>query len=121
MGITSGKYNNQRVPKPLVIAKAIGKGKTNTHRVDVLVYLKSIVNLLEMLLVVRAMDMVTPYLVRKKSYLLTSKRIRILGSKLSRNCIQQSFNKELRPALALTVVSKVISLRLVRRKNLPDY
>jgi len=40
----------------MVIAKAIAKGKTNTQRVDVLIHLVSQVNLLEVLLVVRAMD-----------------------------------------------------------------
>jgi hypothetical protein len=73
------------------------------------------------LVVVRAIDMVTPHLGRKESCLFLSKIKRILGLRLSRNCLLQNFSKELRPALALIVVSMVISLRLVLSQSLPDY
>jgi hypothetical protein len=76
VGIPSCKYNNQQVPKPLVLVKAVGKGKTNTQRVDFLIHLISLINLLEVLLVVRAMDMVTSHLGIKENYLLMNKRKR---------------------------------------------
>jgi hypothetical protein len=36
-------------------------------------------------------------------------------------CLKQNFNKGLRPALALLVVSRIISLRLVLSQRLPSY
>jgi hypothetical protein len=119
--IPSGKNNNQKVLKPLVLVKAVGKSRTNTRRLDVFNPLISLVDLPEVLLVVRVMGMVTPHLGRKESCLLMSKRKKILGSKLNRNCLRQNFSKELRPARALIVVSKVISLRLLLSQSLLDY
>ena len=62
MGIHNDKHNNQRVPKPLVLVKSVRKDRTNTRRVDVLNSLISPIDLPEVLLVVGAMDMVTPHL-----------------------------------------------------------
>ncbi len=64
MGIHNDNYN-QRVLNPLALVKAVEKGKTNTRRVDVISSLISPIDLLEVLLVVGAMDMVTPYFGRK--------------------------------------------------------
>jgi hypothetical protein len=55
---------NQRVPKTLVLVKAVGKGKTNTRRMDVLNLLISPIDLLEVPLMVGAMGMATPHLGR---------------------------------------------------------
>jgi hypothetical protein len=71
--IHSDNYN-QRVPKPPVIVKAVEKSKTNTRRVDVLIPMISLIDLLETLLVVRAMDMIAPNLGRRENCLLMSKR-----------------------------------------------
>jgi len=68
---------NQRVPKPLILVKAIGKDKTNIWRVDVLNRLIRPINLSEILLVVRAMDMVIPHLGKRENCLLMGKRKRI--------------------------------------------
>jgi hypothetical protein len=115
-------YNyNQRVPKPLVLVKAIGKCKTNTWRGDVLNRLINAIKLLEVPLVVRAIDMVTPHLGKRENCLLVSKKKKILGIRLRRTCLKQNFSKELRPALAFLVVSRVIFLRHVLSQNLPDY
>jgi hypothetical protein len=55
-----------------------------------------------------------PSLGRKENCLLTmSKEIRILGLKPNRSYLRQNYNKDLRLALALIVVSRVISLRIV--------
>jgi hypothetical protein len=89
--------------------------------VSVLKPLISLAGLLEALLVVRAVGMVTPRLGGKESCLLMSKRKRILGLRLNRSYLWQNFSKEFSPALALIVVSRVISLRLVISQNLPDY
>ena len=45
----------------------------------------------------------------------------ILGLRLNRNSLKQNFNKELKPALALIVVSRVTSLRHVLNQSLPNY
>jgi hypothetical protein len=87
MGIDNNKYN-QRVPKPLVLVKEVGKGKANTRRVDVLNPLISPIDLLEVLLVVGAMDMVALHLGRKANCLLTSKRKRILELRQDRNSLR---------------------------------
>jgi hypothetical protein len=65
VGIHNDKYNNQRVPKPLVLVKVFGKDKTCTRRVDVLNSLTSSIDLPDIFLVVGVMDMVTPHLGRK--------------------------------------------------------
>jgi len=83
--------------------------------------LKSLIDLPVVLLIVGAMDMVTPHSDRKENCLLTIKRKGILGLMLNRNCHRQNFNKELRPALALVVVSRVISSRLILSQSLLDY
>ena len=67
VGIHNDKCNNKRVPKLMVIAKTVGKGRTNTRRVNVLYPLISPIDFPEMLMVVEAMDMVTPHLGRKKT------------------------------------------------------
>jgi hypothetical protein len=78
-------------------------------------------NLPEVLLVVRAMYMVTSHLGKRENCLLMSRRKRILGLWLSRICLKRNFSKGLRPALALLVVSRVVSLKHVLSQNLPDY
>jgi len=75
----------------------------------------------EVLLVIGAMDMVTPHRGRKENCLLTSKRKRILGLRLKENCLRQNSSKELRPALGSIVVSIVISLMLVLIQSFLDY
>ena len=45
----------------------------------------------------------------------------ILGLRLSRNCLRQNFGKGLRSALALIVVSRVISLRRLLSQSILDY
>jgi hypothetical protein len=70
---------NQPVPKSLVLVKAVEKGKTNNRRVGFLIPMISLVDLPEVLLVVRAMDMGTPHLGRRENCQLMSKRKRILG------------------------------------------
>ena len=62
---TTSRVDSQRhlyrwVIKPLVLVKAIGKDK-NTRRVDALITLISPIDLMLVLLVVRAMDMVIPH------------------------------------------------------------
>ena len=79
VGIHHDKYNNQRVPKYLAIVKALGKCITNPRKVDALPLLINLINIPEMLLVVRAMDIVTPHLGRNENFLIVSKRKRILG------------------------------------------
>jgi len=104
----------------LVLVRAVGKDK-NTQRVDALITFISPTDLMLVLLVVRAMDMVFPHWGRSGSCLLMNKRKRIVGLKPSRNCLLLNSNRELRPAFALIVVSWVTSLRLVLNRNLPDY
>ena len=70
---------NQRVPKPLVLVKAIRKSRTNTRRVEVLIPMISLVDLLGVLRVVRVMDMTTLHLSKRENCLLMSKRNKILG------------------------------------------
>ena len=118
--IHNDKYN-QRVPKPMALVKVFDKGKANTRRVYVLLPMISLVGLPEVLLVVRAMDMVISHLGRRENCLLIRKRKRILGLRLSRNCLKPKFSKGLKPALALIVVSRVISLRHVLSQSPPDY
>jgi len=67
------------------------------------------------------MDMVIPQLGTSESFLLMSKRKRIFGLRLIRNCLKQSFSKRLRLALALIVMIRVISLRRALSQNLLDY
>ena len=98
---------NQRVLK-LVLVKEVGKGRTHLERIDFLIHLIRLVNLLKILMVVRAMDMVTPHSGNRERYLLLNIRKRILGPRLSRNFLQQKFSKGLRLALALIAVSKAI-------------
>jgi len=52
---------HQRVLKPLVPLKAVGKGRTNTWKVDDLKHSISPIDIPEMLLVARATDMVIPH------------------------------------------------------------
>jgi hypothetical protein len=120
VGTHSENYN-QRVPKPLVLVKSVGKGTSNTRRVDVLNPLISPIDLLEVLLVVGAMYMVISHLGKKENCLLVSKRKRIFGLRQNMNCLRQNSSKELRPALALIVVSSVTSLTLVLSQSLLDY
>jgi hypothetical protein len=121
LGIHNNKHNNQRAQKPLVMVKAFGKDRINTRRVDVFNPFISPLDLLKVLLVVRAMNMVNPHLGRNENCLLVSKRKRMIGLRQNRNCLRQNSSKELRPALALIVVSRVTSLRLVLRHSLPNY
>jgi hypothetical protein len=67
------------------------------------------------------MDMVNPQLGTSESCLLVSKRKRTLGLRLSKNCLKQSFSNGLRPALALIVVSRAMSLGHVLSQNHHDY
>jgi len=105
----------------LALVKAVGKGRANTWKVDVLKHFISPIDLPEVPLVVWAMGMVTPHLGRRENCLLMSKRKKILGLRLSRNRLGQNISKGLRPALALIVVSRVISSRLVLSQSLLDY
>jgi hypothetical protein len=70
--IHNDKYNNQLVPKPLVLLKRFEKSKTNARRVHVLIFLTSSIDLSVVLLVVGAMDMVTPHSGIKENYILTA-------------------------------------------------
>jgi len=72
-------------PKTSVSSKGNWKRQDNIQRVDVLNRLISPINLPEVILVVRGMDMVTLHLDRRENCLLMSKRKRILGLRLSRN------------------------------------
>jgi hypothetical protein len=54
----------------------------------------SLVELPEVLMVVRAIDMVTPHMGRRENCLLTSKRKRILGLMLSRNVSSRILTKD---------------------------
>ena len=90
---TQSDNYNQRVPKPLVLVKVVGKGRIKTWRVDVLNLLISPIDLPEVVLVVRAMDIVTPHLGRRENGLLVSNRKRNHGLRLSRNCLWQNFSK----------------------------
>jgi hypothetical protein len=90
---TTSRVDTQRqlqpkVPKPLVLVKAVRKSRTNTRRVDVLNLLISLADLPEVRLTVRAMDIVTPHLCRRESCLLMNKRKRIIGIRLSRNYLK---------------------------------
>ena len=67
------------------------------------------------------MDMLIPHYGRRGNCLLMSKRKRILGLRLSRNCLKQHFSKGLKPALTLIAVSRVISLRHVQSQSRPNY
>ena len=67
VGISSGKYNNQNVPKPMVLVKAVVKVRINNQRVDFLIHLISLVDIMKVPLAERAMDMVTPHLSRKQN------------------------------------------------------
>ena len=71
----------------MVLEKAVGKGRTNTRRVDVLNLWTSPIDLPEVLLVVGAMDMVAPHLSRKEICLLKSIIRRILRLRLKINCL----------------------------------
>jgi hypothetical protein len=73
------------------------------------------------LLVVRAMGMEIPHWGISGSFPLMSKRKMILGLRLNKDCLKQNFDKELKPALASIVVSRVTSLRHVLSQRLPDY
>ena len=103
------------------LVEAIGKGNTSTHKVDVLIRRTNPTALLRVLLVVLIRDMATRHMVRKGNCLLMKKRKRIVGLKLSRNCLMLNFNRDLKLALALIVVSRVTSLKLVLNRNRPDY
>jgi len=91
--IQSDNYS-QRVPEPLVLVKAVEKDRTHTRRVDVLIPMISLVELPEVLMVVRAIDMVTPHMGRRENCLLTSKRKRIIGLMLSRNVSSRILTKD---------------------------
>jgi len=65
--------------------------------------------------------MVIPHLGTSERCLVMSKRKRILGLRLSRNCFKQNFSKGLRPVLALIGVNMVISLRRLLSLSLPEY
>ncbi len=106
--------------KLLVRVKAVGKNN-DTQRVDIRNVLTNPTNLLYVLPVVKAMDMVSPHWGRSENCLRMNKRKRIVGLKPSRNCLLLNSNSELKPALALTVVNTDTSLRLVLNRNLPDY
>jgi hypothetical protein len=69
----------------------------------------------------QAMYMVSPHWGRSENCPLMNKRRRIVGLKPSRNCLRPNSNSALKPALALIVVSRDISLRLVLNQNRPDY
>ena len=112
VGMHNDNYN-QRVPKHLVLVKVIGKGRTNIRRVDVLNPLISPIDLTEDFLIVGAMD------IYSNSSLGQQRKLPpwILGLRQNRNCLRQNSSKELRSALALIVVSKVISLRHVQSQK----
>jgi hypothetical protein len=122
VGIYNDKNNNQWSQKPIVLVKAIGKGRINTRRVDGFNPLISPIHLPEAILVVGAAGMVTPHLGRNENCLFMSKRKRILVLKLNRNCLRQNSKKGLRLSLVSIVVTRVIlSFRLVLSQGLPNY
>ncbi len=121
MEINNDTHNNHWDLKPMDLVEAIEKDRTSTQKVGVLILLTNPTVFLKVLLGVLIGDMAIRHMVRKGSYLLMNKRKRIVGSKPSRNCLLLNSNRELRPALALIVVSRVISLRLVLNRNRLDY
>ncbi len=121
MEIHSDTHNNHWDLKPMGLVEAIGKGRTSTQKVDVLIRLTNPPVLVKGLVIVLIRDMVTHHMVRKGNCLLMNKRKRIVGLKPNGNCLLLNSNRDLKPDLALIVVSKVTSLKLVLDRNRPDY
>ena len=93
VGIHGDKYSNQRAPKPLVLVNECGKGRANTRWMDVLNPLISSIDHPEVLLVVGVVDMITSHLGIKEICLLMCKKQKMLGLRLSRNCLRHNFSK----------------------------